>query len=435
MNEIEMRLSSGRSTGSEVLRANSVDRRRRAHPRSDSIAGPATRARRIASSLAVPMAVPLAMLTAVPLAAAAQEPPTLLASTTGDAGAVVAGLPDLDDSSILRLRENAEPLPFLLEGSWRGMANFAPGDVDGLALRPGYPSYSAGALAFSLLSNEQGFLDGDVLGLAPGGGVEILITEESIAAALGLPGVGIDLDAIAFDEAGQLVFSLQSDQSASVLGDLSNGDVLRLDAGGGVTRLATEADVDAALEQATALSVGVGDVQGVAVVAGELWVVVQGPGSMDGGVLALGANARVVADEVTLGLAGEELDALAVVSDGTEPLSLWVDAPGAEGMGSCRAGTPFGPGVVVASGAAGWESASYAAGVGAWYVDPLDPVLSALLGTGGGYVVFGADGSFDSPFSLPTSGAGLGWDGASGWTFQVLDLTSLRLSAPYRRDL
>lgn len=389
---------------------------------------------KVAPSLILIAAVAPSTLVAAQTAVDGDSPPTLLVSTTSDPGAVLTVGPDLDDSSIVRVRAGDEPLPWMLEGHWRALADFVPSDVDGFSHRTGSSAFAAESVAFSLLSNEGGFLDGDVLTLAPGGGVEILLTEDSIATALGAPGAAIDLDAIAFDELGRLVFSLQSDLAGTALGDLSNGDVLML-AEDGPERLATEADVEAALEAATGSTAGIGDVHGVTVVDGELWVAVQAPGSVDGGVLALGDNARIVADEAELGLAGEEVDALDCVAGTVDPLGLWIDAPGAEGVGACRAATPGGAGVLVVSGAAGYESAGYLEGFGAWYVDPTDALLAQQLAGGGGLVLFDGEGAFETTFTNPGVGGGMGWDGSVGWTFQLLDLTTLQLSAPFRLNL
>jgi hypothetical protein len=377
-----------------------------------------------------------ALLAATALAPAAlAQTPTFLVSTSGDPGGGFAGAPTLEDASLVRLRAGEAPRAWFVEGNWLAAAGLVPGDIDGLALRPGATAFSAASVVFSTLSNEGQFLDGDVLGLASGGGLEMLVAEETLVASLGLSGTTLDLDGLAFDGEGRLLYSLQSNHSSPLLGEIADGDVLRLEPSGSSTRLVTEEQVTADFQAVTGLATAVADVQGIDWVNGELWVAVQSPTSHDGGVLALGANARMVAEESALGLGGEELDGLVVIdADGTSdaPLALWIDSALSTAPGVAAGGTPHGLGLVLIAGQGGFEGAGYLGGFGAWYLDALDPLLAVQLAGGGGQFLFDGTGRFEAATQFAPGSGGSVAGGGTGWTLQVLDLSQLRLSPPFR---
>jgi hypothetical protein len=351
------------------------------------------------------------------------------------------GVPALDDGDLVRLRAGDGARPQAVRGTWEALAGSVPGDVDAFGLRTLAAPGSARSWAFSTLSNEDGFLDGDVLVLADGGGVEVLWPESVIAALLGTPDAPIDLDAVAFDEQDRLLFSLQSDLDGTVVGDVSNGDVLRIELGGALTRLLTEDEVQLALFEATGLTDPVGDVHGLEWVDGAPWVVTQGPSAVDGGVLRCGASPALVLAEEAAGLGGAELDALARVPAGGDVGALTMTPSpafaGSEVWGTYAGGAPGGVGVLVLSGGAGWLDASGFPGWGAWYLDPADPWLAAQVANAAWPMfLLDASGSGGLPLTVPLfDSGGLGWTGSSGWSFQVLELPSGRLSAPFRLEV
>ncbi|HKX46035.1 MAG TPA: hypothetical protein VJP77_04985, partial [Planctomycetota bacterium] len=64
-------------------------------------------------------------------------------------------------------------------------------------------------------------------------------------------------------------------------------------------------------------------------------------------------------------------------------------------------------------------------GFGALYLDPTDPLLASALATGVHVAPLDGSGAYSVPASLlPTP--------PDGWRFQVLDLASFELSAPFR---
>ena len=99
-------------------------------------------------------------------------------------------------------------------------------DIDAFAHRPGSTPGRADSNVFSLLSNEGGFLDGDIIALAFGGGATLLVSELDIATAMGAAGANIDVDALAYDDQGRILFSL-----SDPVGSVQDGDILRIWAG------------------------------------------------------------------------------------------------------------------------------------------------------------------------------------------------------------
>ena len=367
-------------------------------------------------------------------AATPQEAPAFWASTTSDVGLLAPDQPELTDSGLVRIQADQAPQPACFDGHWRALGALLPTDIDGLAFDPGGGALPGGALAslrFSLLSNQGAWRDGDVLRLAAGGGFELDVSEEQLAEELGTPGAAIDLDALSYDEQGRLVFSLQSDLAGTVLGDVSDGDVLYRDGLGGIQRRLSEADIQAAYTAATGSTSAIGDVLGVHIDAQGAWVSVQSPSSADGGVLRAEGVIELL-NEDSLGLGGAELDALAAAPAQVGPVA-WVSPDSTGSMrGRIEGATPGGLLVVLAAGTPGYQALP---GLGAFFVDALDPHLSTVLaGAGPSLVLADGGGAVDVLFDLPAVGAGPGWDGVSGWSFQVIDLQTAALSAPYRID-
>lgn len=385
------------------------------------------------STLTRPLSLTGLALGLAPLAAA-QEAPAFWVSTTSDVGSLAADQPELTDAGLVRIQTGEAPRPTCFDGHWKALGALLPSDVDALAFDPAGGALPGGALAglrFSLLSNQGPWRDGDVLRLAAGGGFELHFSEEQLANELGTPGAAIDLDAISYDEQGRLVFSLQNDLSGTVLGDVADGDVLYRDGLGGIQRRLTEADVQAAYTATSGSTAAIGDVLGVHIDAQGLWVSVQSPSSADGGVLRA-EGAFEMLNEADLGLGGAELDALAGAPIQTGPVA-WVSADSSGSMrGRIEGASPGGLLAVLAAGTPGYQALP---GLGAFFVDALDPHLSTVLaGAGPSLVLADGAGAVDVLFDLPAVGAGPGWDGVSGWSFQVIDMQSAALSAPFRID-
>ncbi|MCZ6596301.1 MAG: hypothetical protein O7B99_01535 [Planctomycetota bacterium] len=362
--------------------------------------------------------------------------PRFFVSTTSDVAAAPQH-PAIDDADLTAVGGATAPLIQMAAGHWLAAAGFAPSDIDGLGRRFGEAPGSHRSFAFSLLSNEAGFLDGDILGLQDGGGVEVLVAEATLVAAMGAAGANVDVDAVAFDASGRLHFSLQADLDGTLFGLVEDGDVLRLEPDGSAVVVLTEADVAQKLFEATGSLAAIGDVLGIDVTAGgEIRVVVQSPSAYDGAVLFCGATGALVLDEDGVGLGGAELDALMEVEPADELPVVRIDPPSAAPGSSILVEFQGEPSAVLLgfpAGTAAYVPSDRVFGFGAFYLDPLDPWLgSALAFTSSWTVGLDATGKAALTYVLPLGVEGIGMGGETGWTFQVIDAATLELSAPFR---
>jgi len=355
-------------------------------------------------------------------------------STSADL-APSGGLGAVDDGDLVAVGGGPPTLQFTAN-HWLAQVGFQPTDVDAFARLESFSPGHARSFVFSLQANQAGWLDGDVLTFTTGGGVQILYSEDMILAGLGLSGGNVDVDACDLDDQGRLVFSLQSDATGTLLGTVEDGDVLRLEFDGSVSLLASEAAVQTSFSVATGLGDAVGDVLGLACVNGEIWVVVQSPSSHDGGILALGTGARIVAKESDLGLGGAELDALSLLRPGDELASVTASATQAAPGDTVHftfTGPPGEVFLVVKAGTAGFLSYPGFSGFGGFYVDPTDPWLTSVITSpAGSVIVLDGTGRFEIDYALPPGPLyGLGLDGTEGWTLQLLSAAG-EVSAPIR---
>ena len=377
-----------------------------------------------------------AALLALAQASVAQgSPPRFVVSTTDD---VPAGAPfAVDDADLVAVAGNAPVAPFFSPGHWQATAGFAPTDIDGFARIGSAGPGTSGSLAFTLLSNEGGFLDGDVLGFPPSGGIGVLVSEVDLVDALGVPGAAIDVDAIAFDDSGRLLFSLQTDLAATALGDVLDGDILRQETNGSISLVMTEAEVQAHVTAATGLTDAILDVQGVEWSAGDIFVSVQSPSSIDGAVIKVTGTSSVVADEAQMGLGGAEVDALGSMRTGDD-IPCFTVAPLQIGQGGPLHFEFYGrPNTILLglmAGRAGFRDLSRLPGFGGLYLDRRDPWLNLILSTRtASFVYLDAFGRSTVDWVMPAAPVfGPGFAGEDGWSFQVLEVPRFELSAPYR---
>lgn len=376
----------------------------------------------------------LVLVLSLALPTAAQR---MIVSTTDDVSAA-ATLPfPVSDGDLVAVERAVPVVPFFAGGHFQGTAGFTPTDIDAYANLPtSLPGRGAGHV-FSLLSNEGGFLDGDLLVIGTGG-VSLLVSELDLATALGVPGANLDVDALTYDDQGRILFSLTTDQTGTTLGTVLDGDILRLELGfAGVTRFLSEADVQARVSQSTGLNDPILDVQALDWATGELWVAVQSPSRHDGSILAVGQTPRLVLDEAEMGLAGAEVDALAEVRPGDETpvfhMSPAEALPGdvlhIETRG--RAGAAL---VVFMAGNTGSLNLARFPGFGELYLDPADPWLNMLLATQRMPVVqLDGNGEFHTDWPVPAGTQfGTGFGGELGWSFQLMDVGTREFSAPFR---
>ncbi|MEQ1892440.1 MAG: hypothetical protein ABL998_07875 [Planctomycetota bacterium] len=391
-------------------------------------------ARRGASS--VLLARSLSLLSLLSAGAFAQGTARVAVSTTDDVP-TAAGFP-ISDGDLVAVEAGQPVTPHFLGGHFQATCGFTPSDIDAFSRLAGPRNGSGESLVFSLLSNEGGFLDGDLIVLARGSGATLLISELDLANAAGMPGENIDVDALAYDDQGRILFSLTTDHVSATLGALSDGDILRLETGlGGVTRILDEAEVQTRFTQATGLSDAILDVQALEWAGGELWCCVQSPSRHDGSVIRLNGAPGVVFDENAMGLGGAEVDALGPIRPGDELPCFRMDPSEALPGDSLQVEVYGEPGallMVLMGGNSGYLDFSRFAGFGGWYLAPSDPWLTAQLAARTvPYVVLDGSGRYSKTFALPPGTEyGLGLGGEQGWSFQVLDITGRTLSAPFR---
>jgi len=174
-----------------------------------------------------------------------------------------------------------------------------PDGIDAVTYLPsvGTQAPSIFDLAFSSDRDFLGFQDGDILHLSRNGGMQVLHSETELEAVL-LPSSGsLDIDALAFVSASVYRFSLKDGLVGTVLGDLSDGDVLEWDiSAGSISLIATEAEVQAWVTNATGSASAIGDVKALSFhpVTGEMLFTVQSPSSIDATVFAADQNGTIL---------------------------------------------------------------------------------------------------------------------------------------------
>jgi len=375
--------------------------------------------------------IPLLLLAAPALAQGTR----VAVSTTDDVPAGPAVPFAINDGDVVSAGDALGLRPHFNETNFQGACGFIPGDIDAFARRRASTAGRADSLVFSLLSNEGGFLDGDLVGVSPNGGAVLIVSELQLATALGDPAAQIDVDALAYDDLGRVLFSLQTDlASVGVL----DGDILRLETGmTGVTKVLSESDVQQRFTQATSLADAILDVQGLEWENGEIWVAVQSPSSHDGAVIQVTGTAHVVLDETQMGIGGAEVDALSLVRPGDEIPSLRCNA--IEGLPGDAVhfevyGEPHARLMVLMAGNTGVVDFTRFPGFGSWLIDRFDPWLRALIFSHQvAFAHLDGNGRLSADWTLPlATDAGTGFGGEQGWTLQMLDVADFELSAPLR---
>ena len=381
-----------------------------------------------------------------------QEPLAALASTTSDSR--LAQDPIIHDEAWIRRSEGppgakaylTRHAQMALAGDLDGDGLFdALGGVDALCTWPSVSSASPGPMdfCFSMVSDVGPFADGDLLRFDLAQGLVAVITEADFVAALQPASGSFDLDAATYrDSQDQLWFSVGSNLSGTVLGDVQDGDVLVWDRLNGVmSRAFTEAEVQALTDQATGGGTAIGDVLALSFLPGtmDLGYVVQAPSSLDGGVLVLDASGvappRILAgwEEVDWDFQqATEIDALAFVGQGlVQPPVLDLDlpffTPGDVARFKLRHAIPGS----VAKGFRGrWTAfdSRPGVGIGFLYLDPNDPILIAQVTHGNTHPqIVDPSGSASYDWTIPVLPPGLPF---VDLYFQALDDSGGGWSAP-----
>ena len=230
------------------------------------------------------------------------------------------------------------------------------GDVD--ALHDAGPGVTAlEGLYLSLISNEAGFRDGDVLRATPLG-FEVHLAEEHFVNILAAVDAEIDVDAVWLGADGSVIFSLAEDEASSQLsgddpGVVADGDILYWAPGDPLASIMfTEADVDAMVTLALGGgSQSTGDTKGLTVDpdTGAVLFSVQSPSAHDGSVFSTEGGGQLVLGhmEEDFGWGGAaELDALSVAGSRFAALTVSSERPqpGDDlviSLAGAEAGTPW----------------------------------------------------------------------------------------------
>ncbi len=314
-----------------------------------------------------------------------------------------------------------------------------PNDIDALEIVPvasGQPMIAG--VYFSLLTDQSGLKDGDVLRFTPGGvngGVEVVFSETFLVAAVAANDGNVDVDGMALAPDGTLLFSLAEDEATgpnSVI--VQDGSVLALPAGGTqASVLYTEAQVEVMAQKAMGGSSVIGDVRGLECLNSDVLFMVQSPSAHDATVFSTAGGGTVYAGlvEAALGFGNDvEADALALCDGLPFPcLELdFIQAQGGDPLAVSVTGlTPASPFLLVVSGVARPAGSGLALpGFGVLALETFDPLF--LAGIQNAPALLGvSDGAGAGVYTgtAPTGG-GSAYDVA----MQVLDVASGRISNP-----
>jgi len=207
-----------------------------------------------------------------------------------------------------------------LAGELTGSLHHVFGDVDALHIAPATPAHRG--LYISLTSNENSFLDGDVL-RATDIGFEVAYSEGSFSTAAGCSDGNVDVDAFHLDPDGRLLFSFAEDEASSTLsgdtpGVIADGDVLSwLPGQGPAAFVLLESQVDALVSHALGVATVTGEVKGLTrdPATGSVLFCVQSPTAHDASVFTTDGGGALWTghSESDFGFtAAAELDALAI---------------------------------------------------------------------------------------------------------------------------
>jgi hypothetical protein len=196
------------------------------------------------------------------------------------------------------------------------------GDID--AVHDAGEGLAVNGLYLSLLSNEAGFLDGDVLRGGPDG-FEVFLAEQDFVAACGLVDGNADIDAFHMDPDGRVFFSFAENEASSFLGGdtplvIADGAILLwMPFMGSADILYRESTMDGFVSTALGSTVKVGDVKGVSrdPSGSELLFTVQSPSEHDASIFSASNGGMLLPglEEDSWGFStSTEFDALSVVS-------------------------------------------------------------------------------------------------------------------------
>lgn len=351
----------------------------------------------------------------------------------------------ISDTEILRLSPGGPAQPCLNLAALRtyfGDRNNdgtldEPNDIDAIDFveTPGLPVPCG--LTFSLLADQAGFKDGDVLRFDPTapGTVQVVFSEAFLVQALEVVDGNLDVDALAFGDDGTMYFSLAEDELLGVAQVVMQDDDAAMLPPGAVKALSFLPGTvfEAAASHALGKSVAIGDLRGLEIDGGDVLFQIQSPSDQDGSVFSTKNGGMLVAgfEEAKLGFAENvETDALAYAPTQAFPVLTATPtkpASGAPTTLTIRGLTPAQPFVVLAAQALAPSGvAAVLPGFGALVLDPADPLflasltsLPALIGVaspvGDGAFTALAPGAFGTPLDVAV---------------QIVELQTSRVSNP-----
>ncbi|MDP7062416.1 MAG: hypothetical protein QF489_05710 [Planctomycetota bacterium] len=212
-----------------------------------------------------------------------------------------------DEALLLHDRNDRWPRVHTSQHAW--MSYFGDMDDDGLFDYPAGidaiclvapPNGAVPTLLDCYFSSDRdfhGYKDGDIFTLSTSGGVQVVFGEDELHALLQPSSGTIDIDALAIWSADILRISLANNLGGTLLGDISDGDILEWDTStNGVTILATEADVQQWVDQAVGGASAIGDLKSLTMLPGSnsMAFTVQAPTADDASVYSDEAGGSIV---------------------------------------------------------------------------------------------------------------------------------------------
>lgn len=272
-----------------------------------------------------PAALALIALAVTPVASVHAQSFDILVSTASDTS---VGGETVRDEDILCRQVGGMPyvsLPSETTAALAGQIGSSSthhvfGDID--ALHDAGSAVAHEGLYISLVSNEAGFLDGDVLHGGPAG-FEVFLAEADFITACGLTDGNADVDAFHIDPDGRVFFSFAEDEASAFLngdapGVIADGDILQwLPFSGSADFRYFESEIDALVSMALGVATTTGEVKSVSrdPMSGALLFTVQSPSAHDGSIFSDDNGGTLLAglEEATWNFGNAvEFDALSV---------------------------------------------------------------------------------------------------------------------------
>lgn len=306
----------------------------------------------------------------------------------------------LDDEELVLVGGGATPRKFLSDATlalYFGDRNSdgafdEPNDIDALAILPIVPGTPAiGSVVFSLLTDQNGIKDGDVVRFDPADpidGLEVLFTEAFFVSAIAASDGNIDIDALAFGPDGSVWFSLAEDEATGPNSVVLQDETIFAIAPGATTAIVafSALQIETIAKNALGITTAIADVLCLEFDGGNLLFTVQSPTAHDATVLSTenGGTIHQGASEASFAFGADvECDALALA-----PTALFasldaepsVAAPGGALALALDGLTPNSPAVLVLSGVFAMNGAGWTApGFGALVASPFDPIFLSCV--------------------------------------------------------